>query len=334
MGWLGRIDPLQIVAFQSYGSPGRLYVRGRALEDEAIDLAQKGTVQLLLNTWKRFETDEIRNTPLELRLPDGRCFDLSTDADGYYLLDLPVDGLEQLANSEGWVPYQVSYREESLSRPILRENRFAGDFLIPPATAQYGIITDIDDTILHTGVTSYLKWRVIANTLFKRAESRIALQGAPELYHRLHRGKGGLAANPVFYVSHSPWNLYRYLEFFLSRNRFPKGPILLRSMASVLGRTRKGSVPHKHREIVNILKTYPELPFVLIGDSAERDADIYLDLANAYPGRISAIYLRSVRHPGRMRRVRKLLAGARDVPAVVVDHSEEVARHAEGLGIL
>jgi len=334
MGWLGRIDPLQIVAFQSYGTAEKLYARGRALEDEAIDLAQKGTVQLLLNSWKRFETDEIRDTPLELRLPDGRSFGVRTDSDGYFLLDLPVGGLDALANEEGWVPYEVSYREESLRRPIFRENRFPGAILIPPATAEYGIITDIDDTILHTGVTSYLKWRVIANTLFKRAESRIALHGAPELYHRLHRGRSGQAANPVFYVSHSPWNLYRYLEFFLSRNRFPKGPILLRSMASVLGRQKKGSVPHKHREIVSILKTYPDLPFLLIGDSGEKDADIYLDLARAYPGRILAIYLRTVRHPGRMRRVRRLLAGAREVPALLVDHSEEVARHAESLGIL
>lgn len=334
MGWLGRIDPLQIVAFQSYGTAGRLYVRGRALEDEAIDLAQKGTVQLLLSSWKRFETDEIRNAPLELSLPDARRFDLITDSDGYYLLDQPVSGLDGLANEEGWVHYEVSFREELLSRPILRENRFPGAFLIPPATAEYGIITDIDDTILHTGVTSYLKWQVLANTLFKRAESRIALQGAPELYHRLHHGRSGHAANPVFYVSHSPWNLYRYLEFFLSRNRFPKGPILLRSMASVLGRRRKGSVPHKHRETVNILKTYPGLPFVLIGDSGERDADIYLDIARAYPGRILAIYLRSVRHPGRMRRVRRLLTAAGDIPAVVVEHSEEVTRHAQGLGIL
>ena len=334
MGWLGRIDPLQIVAFASYGTARKFYARGRALEDEAIDLAQKGTVPLLLNSWKRFETDEIRDAQLELCLPDGLSFEVRTDSDGYFLLDCSVGGLDALANEEGWVHYEVSFREETLRRPILRENRFPGAILIPPATAEYGIITDIDDTILHTGVTSYLKWRVIANTLFKRAESRIPLHGAPELYHRLHRGRSGKAANPVFYVSHSPWNLYRYLEFFLSRNRFPKGPILLRSMASVLGRTKKGSVPHKHHEIVQILKTYPDLPFLLIGDSGEKDADIYLDLARAYPGRILAIYLRSVRHPGRMRRVRRLLGGAREVPALLVDHSEEVARHAESLGIL
>ncbi|MBC2838925.1 App1 family protein [Robiginitalea sp. SC105] len=333
MGWLGRKDPLQIVAFLNYGTEDRLYIRGRALEDETIDLAQKGIIKLLLNSWKRFETDEIRNTPLQVRLPDDRCFEVVTDDDGYYLLDERVEGLGDLVNEEGWVNFEISFREEMLSRPILRQNRFPGAIMIPNRSAAYGIITDIDDTILHTGVTSYLKWQVIANTVFKGVERRIPFQGAPELYHRLHRGRDGTRANPVFYVSHSPWNLYRYLEFFLSRNRFPKGPILLRSMAS-FWRRKKEDLPHKLHEIEKILQTYPSMPFILIGDSGERDADIYLEVARRFPSRVLAIYLRSVRHSRRVNRVRELIGKGTDVPVLLVDQSEEVTRHAESLGIL
>ena len=65
MAWFGRKDPLQIIGFQTYGTPDHIYARGRALEDETIDLAQKGTIQLLLNSWKRFETDEIRHRPAQ-----------------------------------------------------------------------------------------------------------------------------------------------------------------------------------------------------------------------------------------------------------------------------
>ena len=327
-------DPLQILPFTSYGTAEILHVRGRALEDQAIDLAQKGTLQLLINSWKRFESDEIRSTPLVLTLGDGRTYKLSTDENGYYLLNQSVTGLEQLADEEGWLEYTVSFEPNKLVRPIRNNNVFKGMMLIPPVSAEFGIITDIDDTILHTGVTSYLKWKVIVNTVFKRAESRIPLQGAPELYHQLHLGKSGSAANPVFYVSHSPWNLYRYLEYFLSRNHFPKGAILLRSMASVLWRQKKGSIPHKHGTISHILKSYPELSFVLIGDSAEKDADIYLDLAKHHPGRIKAIFLRTVRHPGRMKRVRKLLQFAPRVPVYLVDHSDDLAQHAQSLGLL
>ena len=112
-------------------------------------------------------------------------------------------------------------------------NRFPGELLIPCDKADYGVISDIDDTIIHTGVVSTLKWKVLLNSIFKSAASRIPLEGAAEFYHKLHRGRSGNNANPIFYVSHSPWNLYRYLEFFLNQNAFPKGPILLRSFKDI-----------------------------------------------------------------------------------------------------
>jgi phosphatidate phosphatase APP1 len=335
MAWFGRKDPLQIIGFQTYGTRDHLYARGRALEDETIDLAQKGTFQLLLNSWRRFETDEIRQAPLRLHLSDNRSFEMQTDSHGYFLLDETVGNLGPLANQEGWLPYEISFDFRKKTRhTILGNNRFPGSLLIPDGNTSFGVITDIDDTILHTGVTSYMKWQVIANTLFKRADRRIPLQGSARLYHMLHRGRSGREANPVFYVSHSPWNLYRYLEFFLHNHGFPKGPILLRSMASVLGRTVEGHIPHKEHEILNILRTYPDKPFVLIGDSGERDADIYLQVARTHPGRILAIYLRSVRHRKKMQRVRTLIQTETTVPVLLVDHSDEVLAHARTLGLV
>ena len=334
MLWRNKKDPLQIIGFQTYGTRDHLYARGRALEDNVIDLGQKGPLKLFINSWRRFETDEIRHAPLRLHLPDGRALDMNTDSHGYFVLDQTVGTLSPMADSEGWLNYHISFEMEAPGRRILSDNRFPGSLLIPPENTSYGVITDIDDTILHTGVTSYMKWQVIANTLFKRADSRKPLHGAAELYHHLHRGSSGQEANPVFYVSHSPWNLYRYLEFFLHKHEFPKGPILLRSMASVLGWAVKGHIPHKEHEILNILKTYPDTEFILIGDSGERDADIYLKVARLHPGRIRAIYLRSVRHRGRMRRVQKLIWQEAQIPVVLVDQSEEVIAHATSSGII
>ena len=335
MAWLGRKDPLQIIGFQTYGTRDHLYARGRALEDETIDLGQKGMLKLFINSWRRFETDEIRQAPLRLHLSDGRSFEMQTDSHGYFLLDQTVGNLAPLVNKEGWLNYEISFDFQMKTRNrVVGNNRFPGSLLIPDGQTSYGVITDIDDTILHTGVTSYMKWQVIANTLFKRADRRIPLQGSARLYHMLHRGRGGKETNPVFYVSHSPWNLYRYLEFFLDNHGFPKGPLLLRSMASVLGRRVEGHIPHKEHEILNILRTYPEKPFILIGDSGERDADIYLQVARRHPGRILAIYLRSVRHRKKMRRVRELIEAETTVPVLLVDHSDEVLAHARGMGLV
>lgn len=332
MGLFRQKDKLQIISFQTYGTKSHLYLRGRALEDEVIDLSEKGFFRLLKNTWKRFETDEIKNTKIKITLNDGRVILGKTNKDGYYLIDESYNDLTALTNSEGWLNFEISYADTSLKRDILHQNRFPGEMLIPSENGDYGVISDIDDTILHTGVVSSLKWRVLINTAFTRAVSRKPLEGAAELYHRLHRGPSGEKANPIFYVSHSPWNLYRYLKLFLQTNSFPKGPILLRSMASF--RNRKSKKPHKQHEILNILKTYPNLSFILFGDSGEKDADIYIDIAKQNPDQVKAIYLRSVNDSKRMDRINALADEYKLSPILVVDDSQEVIDHAKSHGIL
>lgn len=332
MRLFGKKDKLQIIAFPTYGTERHFYVKGRALEDEGIDLAQKGWFYLFKNTYKRFETDEVRLAPIRLKLSDGRIIKATTDSDGYYLVDESMESLGSLTNGEGWLPYEISYADPFLKREIRSENHFAGEMLIPDDKAEFGIISDIDDTILHTGVASFLKWRALFNTFFINAETRIPLTGASEFYHQLHRGSSGQMANPFFYVSNSPWNLYRYLEFFLKKNNFPKGPVLLRSMAATLGR-RKTVKPHKAHEIENILKTYPKLRFVLIGDSGEHDADIYKAINEQYPDRILAIYVRDVGHRKRMRRIKGLFKDYQ-TPVLFVGHSDQAAEHAKELGLI
>lgn len=327
-------DKLQIIAFQTYGTNKHLYARGRALEDEEIDLSEKGFLSLLWNTYKRFETDEIRNTSITLTLPDMQVVSGRTDNEGYYLIDESLENLRHLTNDKGWLEYGISYSATTLKREILRQNRFPGEVLIPSKNADFGVISDIDDTILHTGVVSSLKWRVVLNTVFRNAIHRKPLEGAADFYHLLHRGKSGKKANPIFYVSHSPWNLYRYLELFLRTNNFPKGPIILRRMSSFSYRKSKSRKPQKQKEIANILETYPDLRFILIGDSGERDADIYINIARSHPNRIAAIYLQSVPDKKRMMRVGELFEKYRDTPTLVVRKSEEAIAHARQNGFI
>ena len=166
MGWLKK-DPLQIVAFNTYGTAKHLYLKGRALEDEDIDLEKKGWFSLVVNSWKRFETDEIRNTPLKVFLPNNAVVLGTTDAEGYYLFDEPQPNLNTLTDTEGWLSYKVSYTLNLGHRKIQLNNLFLGKMLIPKTDSSFGVISDIDDTILHTGVASPLKWRVVINTFFK-----------------------------------------------------------------------------------------------------------------------------------------------------------------------
>lgn len=333
MSWLKK-DPLQIIAFQSYGTHSHFFARGRALEDESIDLEEKNTWQLLVNSWKRFGTDEIKLVGLDLKLSNNKILKTITDKKGYFRVEANIEDLRNLTNEEGWLSFELSYNDVNIERTIQNQNRFPGELLIPSDKAQFGVASDIDDTILHTGVVSLLKWRLIYNSIFKNAKSRIPLEGSADFYHKLHRGVSGKNANPIFYVSHSPWNLYRYLELFLKQNDFPKGPILLRSVSEALKKKTQGEKPQKQKEILNLLKTYPNLPFILIGDSGEHDPDIYIEIAEKYPSRILAIYLRSVRHKKKMLRVRELTENYKATPILLVEHSAQAIEHARENGFI
>lgn len=331
-------DPLHIVPFRSYGTSNHLYAKGRALEDEGIDLTKKGFFKMLWIAYKRFGTDLVKNTPLLLTLSDGRKIETKTSDQGYYLVNETVDNLAHLVDEDGVLKYDVSFLEPISGRRIQKNNAFNGEILVPYQSAKFGVISDIDDTIVHTGLTSRLKLQVVKNTIFKRAEKRIPLEGAPEFYTKLHKGKSGKDCNPIFYVSHGPWNLYEYLDLFLKANNFPKGPILLRDFVNpfrtIFQPREKGEKPEKQKEILNILKTYPELPFILIGDSGEHDPDIYIEIAEAHPERILAIYMRSVNHRRKMIRVKGLFKEYETVPVLLVEDSKAAVQHARKMGFI
>lgn len=321
-------DPLQIIVFQSYGTHNHFYARGRALEDENISLERKGVLGLLVNSYKRFESDEIKNTSLTLTLPNQQEIKTKTDNDGYFLVDEKIDNLSALTTSEGWLKYTISFTDTNIKPKLNNNNIFEGEVLIPSAKANFGVISDIDDTILHTGVVSKLKWKLLINTLFKSPYNRKALEGSSEFYGLLHSGKSGNDANPFFYVSHSPWNMYRYLEYFLTKNNFPKGAILLRTMRNIFSK-KKDDKPQKQKEIINILKTYTDLPFILIGDAGEHDADIYMETVTQFPNRIKAIYVRSVSKDKNNKRIKNLVKNYTDTTFLLVNDSNEAIAHAK-----
>ncbi|WP_180969928.1 phosphatase domain-containing protein [Deinococcus planocerae] len=60
-----------------------------------------------------------------------------------------------------------------------------------------------------------------------------------------------------------------------------------------------GHGDHKLARIETLLSTYPELNFLLIGDSGEEDPELYARVVRDHPGRVLAVYIRDVVHtPG------------------------------------
>lgn len=330
---LGRysVEKVHIVPYRSYGTSFHLYVKGRVLDNSPLHIAKGHSFfGTLKNTVKQFDTHEVPGVTVAMRIGDTELTAVA-DNKGYFLFDaiVPVD-IRQLSDEEGWLEFELYTTDEA----YMAVQTGRGELLVPEPEADYGVISDIDDTILHTGVTSFLKWKLLKNSLFTNAYRRIPLAGAPEFFNKLHLGKSGKNKNPIFYISNSPWNMYDYLRLFLDHNNFPKGPILLRTFSSIFQKALGPEKPHKQKEIINILDSYPSLKFILIGDSGEHDASIYTEIAAQYPDRILCIYLKSVKHRRQMARVRSIVDNFRITPVLMADTSAAAEAHARENGYI
>jgi len=203
--------------------------------------------------------------------------------------------------------------------------------LVPSARARLGVISDMDDTVLQSEITSFI--RAARLMLLENARTRLPFPGVAAFYRALERGGRGDESNPIFYVSSSPWNLHDVIADFLDAQEIPVGPMLLRDWD--IGRDMMRTRDYKRSQIREILATYPALPFILVGDSGQEDPEIYGSLVNDHPGRILAIYIRNVSlHPERSESIRRLAAtvAAAGSTLLLADDTLTAARHAAAHG--
>ncbi|MGB1206332.1 MAG: App1 family protein [Chitinophagales bacterium] len=315
--------PLMIMPYRGYGNKNFVNCRGRLLKDKGIDSnINHSTWQNLKNSYKRFESDEISSGILNLNF-QGLDYELVTNKEGYFLLQREIEKDIEY-HEKMWHKTHLTLLEaaENFETEVTAE----GEIMFPAEDADFGVISDLDDTLIQTNVIS--KIRMIYTSIAKNAYTRAAFRGVPAFYWALKTGKSGAKQNPIFYVSNSPWNLYDMLVEFMDINHIPKGPILLRDFGLHKGTERLDYENHKYNEIVNILETYPNMKFILIGDSGEKDADIYLEMKYRFPNRILAIYIRSVNEEKRDERVKLLAKISKDVPLILIKDSLEAAKHA------
>lgn len=325
-------DPLQIVTYRSYGTVNRLYVKGRILEDKGISRStDKDTIlNNLLNMYKRFESDEVPNARVRIEHQNEEYI-VTTDEEGYFMLNLAP--ATPISREDLWHEVRIELIDAPI--PFAQGVKCNAQVLIPPHDAEYGIISDIDDTVIKTTATNLL---AMSRTVFlHNSRTRLPFAGVSEFYKSLQMGRNGKRNNPFFYVSSSPWNLYDLLKEFLDLNEIPEGPLLLRDFGLQDNKLiSSGHMGHKFKEIENILLTYPQLNFVLIGDSGQEDPKIYREVVQKYPGRILAIYIRDVQLPERKQIALAVSQELRSekVEMIIVENTVEAAQHAAKTGLI
>lgn len=316
--------------YRGYGSRDEIYLVGRVFTQPTMGsrLPPGSFRRELADVLRRFGRWGLGNATIwaEAGSASGT---FETDGDGYFHIELATGG--SLDPDERW--HRVRLRVTRDDDEAIED----GLVYVPPPTARYVVISDIDDTVMHTGVANKAKmlWRLFVQD----AESRTAFPGVTDLYQALYRGVGGDEGNPMLYVSRAPWSIYEVLETFFRLEGLPEGPVLfLREWGLTLQRPLpRRAKDHKRDLIRGMLRRYPDLPFVLIGDSGQHDPEIYAEVVRENADRVKAVYIRDVDpDPGRRDEIQDLAAELEKAgsPLVLAEHSEEMARHAREIGLI
>jgi hypothetical protein len=151
----------------------------------------------------------------------------------------------------------------------------------------WSVVSDIDDTIKVSEVSD--RRALLSNTFLKEYQG---VAGMSEAYRRWSS-----AGAAFHYVSASPWQLYEALAKFLRADGFPPGSMHLKQLRwkdkSVIDLFKSGKST-KRAALAPLLAAFPQRSFVLIGDSGEKDLELYGEMARLYPSQVKYIFIRNI----------------------------------------
>jgi phosphatidate phosphatase APP1 len=310
--------------YRGYGSEARIFVIGRAFWQRT----ERGEVGELRAIARRIQRRPVSGALIRARFY-GAIAEVETDRDGYFRIEMAPGA-----------PVPRELRWHRLDLAMLAPERVAAvaEVYIPPPDSRFVVVSDIDDTVMHTGVANKaaMLWRLFVQD----AENRTVFPGVSHLYRALHAGAGGDEANAMLYVSRAPWGIYDLLETFFQRHDIPIGPILFLREWGISWRhpLPRRAVDHKRVLIEAMMGLYADMPFVLIGDSGQHDPEVYRRLVEVFPGRVRAVYIRDVaaRGPERAAEVTAIAAAlkADGGHLVLARDSLAIAEDAARLGLI
>ncbi|WP_374407387.1 App1 family protein [Pelagerythrobacter sp.] len=298
-------QPVRLQPYFGYRSTGRLVIAARALRSGKPGFERGGRIQAMRTMLAQFASREVPglDVVLELKSLDGRRSEHrgTTDREGFVRFDIDLELDWPLPADPAWEIVCLHWLNREGPQSV------EGHVLVPGADTVLAVISDIDDTIVETGITGGFRqiarnWRRV---LAQLPDERIAVPGVDAFYSALgggavlagqgHAGDAVRATHrPFFYVSSSPWNLFSYLVAFLRSRKLPLGPLLLRDWGfdrATLGASGHGE--HKRVAIEALLAMYPDIRFALIGDDTQGDLPAYADAVTHNLGRVAAVFIRT-----------------------------------------
>ena len=331
--WLGKklgfVRSVMIMPYQGFGNGKELFFTGRVLGDRQIGLSQAEDSRWrnFKKMYKRFMTWQIPEAKLEAYF-DGITKSATTDEEGYYefRMELP----DPISDHNPWQKIEIALKDKVVKNqepPVVYS-----DLFVPSESVEFGVISDIDDTIVPTGATRV--WEMLKTTFLGNAQTRVPFPGVAAFYQALSKGLVGHENNPFFYVSSSPWTLYDFLRELMTVYNLPQGPLMLRDIGLSREQFIAGShTKHKIVQVERVFSIIRDIPFILIGDSGQHDAEIYLQVIRDFPGRVKMVYIRDV-DPASHKKVLKIAdeIGKLGVEMMLITDTIEAVLHAVSKG--
>ncbi|WP_433862308.1 App1 family protein [Streptomyces sp. L7] len=268
-----------VVPYTGYGSPTWVRILGRvvlAKEPRPGSRAERKhrKREESIRGWRSFISVPVGDVAVTVQV-DGAHHVVRPDRGGVIDTVLPV----QLA--PGWHTVKLTTPES----PRVFE---APVYIVDPK-ATFGIISDVDDTVMVTALPRPLlaAW----NTFVLDEHARVPTPGMAVLLERLSAAHPGA---PVIYLSTGAWNVAPTLTRFLSRNLLPAGPLLLTDWGPTHDRFFRSGREHKRVSLARLADEFPGLKWLLIGDDGQHDEGLYSDFAREHPGNVAGVAIRQL----------------------------------------
>lgn len=256
----------------------------------------------------QFLTREYGDVPVEMHI-GSQVMKTHTDSEGYYIFDESLQ--EPIIKQETqWIEAKTYafLNDKKLNTPTR--------IMIAGEQSSHLIISDVDDTIMESYITSPLKLKTLYYTFTKSPLQRIPVPAMYRLIKALHKFSRG--NNPVIYLSNSPWNIYDFIKSFISSHGYIDGPVMLRDYGSHLFFSKNTDSIHKDQMLEIFFDFFDNKKFILIGDSSEKDVLYYTQFADRYPDQVDLIIIHDVGHSGKKEIIDRILESSPH--RILVDH--------------
>ncbi|QMV84339.1 DUF2183 domain-containing protein [Corynebacterium hindlerae] len=264
-GWTPELE-----SYFGYGDADRIRVLARVLMRNPRPIkvaAERG--------FRQFFTLQVPDHPVTIRA--GRqVVRARTSTNGY--IDVPIrdHGL-----APGWQQVHID---------VEGGQSVACDVLVLQPGVKYGLVSDIDDTVM---VTMLPRALIAAyNSWFLRTNARKPVDGMASFYEALREKFG--PDLPVFYLSTGAWNTFPALVKFFADHGFPRGPLLLTDWGPTPTGLFRSGQEHKKVQLRNLIIDFPDIHWILVGDDGQHDPLTYGNLVAEHPDRITLVAIRQL----------------------------------------